>query len=544
MKTYSVGGIQVSNSGVFTIQNNLPVTQMLDMGRTTKTQAELEAFLRSIRSRFTQMTYDLINNNCNNFSDTVCNFLTGHGIPQHIVDLPRIVFNTPGGAMLRPMIENMQNNINQQMGGGGMDPFGHAAGREQVPPQHMTPQQHMFSHQHNPAHVTQAALHSVAAGVSAVGAAASAVAFAAGTVASAASATAASAPPGTTAAAATATVPASVTTLVEAKLEEAPLISGDASALTGVVQKLLKAPAPVSAASAEGDAVLFLQQSERGLVEEILSIVHSKCEKKPAPNTSTVGAIKGSNGSTRFPLGSHALFLRILKEGSPTLQLSTFFLLRLVLLHDDTDFSSSECFEYRGEYIALLKQLVEMLLRGVDIFQSAGAAVMAICSLSNALARSYCLQLFVVGDNGSDHINEQLLASVVDIAMAGVSHARAEVRQMSATLAYNFALACRSSLWVAGGDDCDMHMTVVPLLCGCLEDIGNNSEKDASIRYRLLAVVCRIVRVYGKKATSLIDDLGYGDMIEYLRQGGAAVKPPLTAAEAAVVHELAYYLRN
>ena len=31
---------------------------------------------------------------------------------------------------------------------------------------------------------------------------------------------------------------------------------------------------------------------------------------------------------------------------------------------------------------------------------------------------------------------------VVDIALAGIAHARPEVRQMSATLAYNFTLAC------------------------------------------------------------------------------------------------------
>ena len=35
-------------------------------------------------------------------------FLLGKGIPDHIVNLPKIVFSTPGGAMLRPMVEGMQ----------------------------------------------------------------------------------------------------------------------------------------------------------------------------------------------------------------------------------------------------------------------------------------------------------------------------------------------------------------------------------------------------------------------------------------------------
>lgn len=119
------GGVQTLPTGVFAQSQNLPVVEMQDMGTTTRTKAELETYLRSISSQFTQATYDLINNNCNHFADTVCRFLTGHGIPESIVDLPRIVFSTPNGAMLRPMIESMQNNIRQQQGGG-LDPFANA----------------------------------------------------------------------------------------------------------------------------------------------------------------------------------------------------------------------------------------------------------------------------------------------------------------------------------------------------------------------------------------------------------------------------------
>ena len=120
---YFGGGIQVAPVGAFAAQSGLMPSQTLEMGNSTKTQAELEAYIRTINHRFTQATYDLIQNNCNNFSDIVCQFMCGHGIPTHIVDLPRIVFSTPGGAMLRPMIEGMQNSIRQQSGGG-MDPFG------------------------------------------------------------------------------------------------------------------------------------------------------------------------------------------------------------------------------------------------------------------------------------------------------------------------------------------------------------------------------------------------------------------------------------
>eukprot|EP01033_Poteriospumella_lacustris_P016336 gene16336-11674_t len=123
---YFGGGIQKSPWGSFAQSNQLPPVQVLDMGTTTKTVRELETYLASIQGQFSMMTYDLIRNNCNNFADTVCNFLVAHGIPNHIVDLPRIVFSTPGGAMLRPMIENMQANIRQQ-NGQGLDPFAGAS---------------------------------------------------------------------------------------------------------------------------------------------------------------------------------------------------------------------------------------------------------------------------------------------------------------------------------------------------------------------------------------------------------------------------------
>lgn len=124
---YFGGGIQAAPEGHFQQSNQLPPDRHLSLGTTTKTHAELIAYLQSVSHLYTQQTYDLINNNCNNFSDCLCRFLLGGtGIPTEIVDLPRIVFSTPGGAMLRPMIENMQNNIRAQSGSG-MDPFAAAS---------------------------------------------------------------------------------------------------------------------------------------------------------------------------------------------------------------------------------------------------------------------------------------------------------------------------------------------------------------------------------------------------------------------------------
>ena len=41
-------------------------------------------FIDGLRSKYSQSTYDLFNNNCNNFSDEVAQFLTGNSIPVSV----------------------------------------------------------------------------------------------------------------------------------------------------------------------------------------------------------------------------------------------------------------------------------------------------------------------------------------------------------------------------------------------------------------------------------------------------------------------------
>lgn len=115
------GGIQKVPAGVFSASNGLLPVSQLDMGWTNRSQRDLEAFLRTIRPRFTAETYDLLSNNCNNFSDEVVRFLCGHGIPAHILDLPRIALNSPNGALLRNVLDGFQGNLRAA---GGLDPFG------------------------------------------------------------------------------------------------------------------------------------------------------------------------------------------------------------------------------------------------------------------------------------------------------------------------------------------------------------------------------------------------------------------------------------
>jgi desumoylating isopeptidase 1 len=86
---YYGGGIQASAVGIFAMSHSLNPVRVVDLGTTRKTRGELEEYLRSINNLFSPMSYDLLRNNCNNFTDTVSVFLTGQHIPpEHSVQHP------------------------------------------------------------------------------------------------------------------------------------------------------------------------------------------------------------------------------------------------------------------------------------------------------------------------------------------------------------------------------------------------------------------------------------------------------------------------
>ena len=107
------GGIQALPHAQF-VASHMPPVKMIPMGNTEIPKATFEEFLQNIRPRFTQQTYDLIRNNCNNFSDAVCQFLVGKSVPEEITGLPDRVFSSPMGQMLRPMVEQMQGSSAHQ----------------------------------------------------------------------------------------------------------------------------------------------------------------------------------------------------------------------------------------------------------------------------------------------------------------------------------------------------------------------------------------------------------------------------------------------
>jgi hypothetical protein len=487
---YFGGGIQVAQPGQFSREHRMAPVQSLVLGITSKTQSELEVYLWEIGPRFTQSTYDLIRNNCNNFSDVVCRFLLGSGIPSYIVDLPNRVFSTPMGAMLRPMIEGMQNNI-MHSHGSGMDPFGHTS----------APGRNISSN---------ASISSAPIGVI-------------------------SPLPSPAAAAAVISAPLPVTVSIPhaATLEERALISGDATTIQTMGDKLL------NAAIEGGVAGSALLEEEKLMIAEII-----KTLKTPsmASQSATVPP---------FSVASYGL-LESVMERFPSLQMSSLFILRLMVLHDQHPATS---------YARIIRSLVAKLQTAmstaaalppsVSSFSGIPAQVMALCALSNLLSHDSGADFLFnnthqrnaagcgifdddgsavpVDDESTAGSSEQLISTVVDIAVGYLSHARSEVRQLAAAIVYNVALlgtkqGCLSGSWAHSAvntavDPSVLHPQALHILCGCIENIL--TEQDANVRRRELATICRIVRACGSAASKLLDDLGVltpGDGLHALHQ--------------------------
>jgi hypothetical protein len=64
-------------------------TKVQELGYTEIPEDMFMELLRDISDRFTANTYNVLNNNCNNFTNEVSLLLLGQGIPQDIVDLPK-----------------------------------------------------------------------------------------------------------------------------------------------------------------------------------------------------------------------------------------------------------------------------------------------------------------------------------------------------------------------------------------------------------------------------------------------------------------------
>ena len=83
--------------------------------------------------------------------------------------------------------------------------------------------------------------------------------------------------------------------------------------------------------------------------------------------------------------------------------------------------------------------------------------------------------------------------------------------------------------------DFEMDPHAVQLLCGCLENLLQ--ENDSSVRRRRLAVICRILRAYGRAAVTLVKDLGFHDQLLVL-YSDRTIKPAVNKDEQDILAEI------
>ena len=81
--------------------------QVVSMGTTHLPFDIFVDYLTELSQVYTPQRYHLLDNNCNHFTNDLCQFLVGKSIPSHISSLPNDFLGTPLGQQLRPMIDAM-----------------------------------------------------------------------------------------------------------------------------------------------------------------------------------------------------------------------------------------------------------------------------------------------------------------------------------------------------------------------------------------------------------------------------------------------------
>ncbi|PIN22763.1 hypothetical protein CDL12_04524 [Handroanthus impetiginosus] len=105
---YFGAGIQIDPVG--TTPYGTPL-RVVDLGVTHVPKDVFEMYLQEIGPRYTAETYSLLRHNCNNFSNEVAQFLVGASIPDYILNLPNEVMNSPMGALMLPMIQQLESTL-------------------------------------------------------------------------------------------------------------------------------------------------------------------------------------------------------------------------------------------------------------------------------------------------------------------------------------------------------------------------------------------------------------------------------------------------
>jgi hypothetical protein len=87
-------------------------TRIEDIGTTTRTIQELKEFVRNkMRKKYNYISYDVINNNCNHFTNDISHFLVHRGIRKSIVSLPSELLSGGLAKIMRPFLNKWLGNF-------------------------------------------------------------------------------------------------------------------------------------------------------------------------------------------------------------------------------------------------------------------------------------------------------------------------------------------------------------------------------------------------------------------------------------------------
>ncbi len=86
---------------------------MIEYGETEIPKEAFVDFLKEINNKYSFQTYHILENNCNHFTNEICEFLTGKSIPDNVLKQHEQIMDTPLGKFILPMLQNMSNANNQ-----------------------------------------------------------------------------------------------------------------------------------------------------------------------------------------------------------------------------------------------------------------------------------------------------------------------------------------------------------------------------------------------------------------------------------------------
>jgi len=102
---YGAQGIQSCPPGGTVLGQPLKIEKI---GETFIPYQVFKDYIRGLSdSTFRGSSYSLLKNNCNSFTDDLCQFLCGISIPKYILDLPQEFLSTPLGISLGPLIDRI-----------------------------------------------------------------------------------------------------------------------------------------------------------------------------------------------------------------------------------------------------------------------------------------------------------------------------------------------------------------------------------------------------------------------------------------------------